>query len=294
MAATFVVEDGTGLSNANSYISVADADTYNDNHNADSSWVDGSATGSLHIAVQPTDTDTVVVDTKTYTFQTSLTDVDGNVKIGSTLAFSQANLQAAINLNIDQAEDASSYADAMTLHTTVSAGTIASNVIPMTAKTAGIAGNTIATTTGFTDELNHFEEATLLGALAEKEKHLRLATQYLDTHYGKRWRGHKGLATQALDHPRVNIEDDDGFFRDSDEVAQEVLDATVEAAIRSKTSTLNPDLANSGTIQRKKIKADVIEQDITYMGGSSPNKKYTVIDDIIRPVLIDQDKLFRS
>jgi len=38
MAATFVVEDGTGLSTANAYISVADADTYDENHNADSGW----------------------------------------------------------------------------------------------------------------------------------------------------------------------------------------------------------------------------------------------------------------
>jgi len=33
-----VVEDGTGKSNSNSYISVADAETYNDNHDADSVW----------------------------------------------------------------------------------------------------------------------------------------------------------------------------------------------------------------------------------------------------------------
>ena len=38
MAATFVVEDGTGKSNADSYISVADADQYFENHNNPSDW----------------------------------------------------------------------------------------------------------------------------------------------------------------------------------------------------------------------------------------------------------------
>jgi len=38
MAATFVVEDGTGLSTANSYLSVADADQYNENNSASTDW----------------------------------------------------------------------------------------------------------------------------------------------------------------------------------------------------------------------------------------------------------------
>lgn len=38
MAATFVVEDGTGLSTANSYVSRADATTYHDNHGAPTAW----------------------------------------------------------------------------------------------------------------------------------------------------------------------------------------------------------------------------------------------------------------
>lgn len=44
MAATFVVEDGTGLTNANSYLSEADADQYHENYGNPSSW--SSATTS--------------------------------------------------------------------------------------------------------------------------------------------------------------------------------------------------------------------------------------------------------
>lgn len=39
MAATFVVEDGTGLANANAYISVAFADQYHDDYGAPSEWM---------------------------------------------------------------------------------------------------------------------------------------------------------------------------------------------------------------------------------------------------------------
>jgi hypothetical protein len=40
MAATFVVEDGTGLSTANSYLSEADADQYHENYGDPSAWSD--------------------------------------------------------------------------------------------------------------------------------------------------------------------------------------------------------------------------------------------------------------
>lgn len=36
--ATFIVEDGTGKTDANAYVSVADADTYVDNHSQDAVW----------------------------------------------------------------------------------------------------------------------------------------------------------------------------------------------------------------------------------------------------------------
>ena len=38
MAITIVVETGAGLSNSNSYVTVAEADTYNENHYYGSAW----------------------------------------------------------------------------------------------------------------------------------------------------------------------------------------------------------------------------------------------------------------
>lgn len=55
--------------------------------------------GTLTFTGQPANTETVTVGTKTYTFQTTLTNVNGNVKIGATTAESINNLIAAINLS---------------------------------------------------------------------------------------------------------------------------------------------------------------------------------------------------
>src|ERR1700676_1647192 len=47
---------------------------------------------------QPTNGQAVSVGGKTYTFQTALTNADGNVLIGATLTASLANALAALNL----------------------------------------------------------------------------------------------------------------------------------------------------------------------------------------------------
>lgn len=67
------------------------------------SFVSGSASdtcgvGTLTLTGDPLDTETVTIGTKVYTFQTVLTDVDGNVLIGATASDSIDNLIAAINL----------------------------------------------------------------------------------------------------------------------------------------------------------------------------------------------------
>lgn len=68
--------------------------------------------GVLTFGANAGNTKVVVVGTKTYTFQTSLTNVDGNVKIGATASASLDNLIAAINLDASGA--GTKYAAAMT------------------------------------------------------------------------------------------------------------------------------------------------------------------------------------
>lgn len=58
----------------------------------------GFATQTLDIVLTPADTETVVTGPKTYTFQTTLTDSDGNVLIGADAEASLDNLRAAVTL----------------------------------------------------------------------------------------------------------------------------------------------------------------------------------------------------
>ncbi len=95
----------------------------------------------LLLALDPGNTETVVIDTKTYTWQTVLTDVDGNVFIGVDIAASAANLAAAINLDVGAGV---TYAASMTLHPTVEAIPEGADDIKARAKAPGTAGNSIA------------------------------------------------------------------------------------------------------------------------------------------------------
>ena len=106
------------------------------------------ASETLTLTGQPLNTETVVVNTKTYTFQTTLTDTDGNVLIGATAADSLDNLINAVNLGPGAGI---AYAASMTLNTTVyaeQAGTLTSE---MFAKTPGTGGNSYPTTETLTN-----------------------------------------------------------------------------------------------------------------------------------------------
>lgn len=119
-----------------------------------------AATGTLTFGGIPLNTETVTIDGKVYTFQTVLTDVDGNVLIGASASDSLDNLIAAINLD---AGAGTLYATSTTMHPTVSAAAGAGDTMVATAKASGIAGNSIGTTSTVT--LGVWAVATLLGGL---------------------------------------------------------------------------------------------------------------------------------
>jgi uncharacterized protein len=102
-----------------------------------------AAKGTLTLSANVQNNETVTIGAKTYTFQTVLTNIDGNVKIGATASDSLDNLIAAINLT---AGSGSLYATATTIHPTVSAAVAVDDRVALTAKSAGFAGNSIATT----------------------------------------------------------------------------------------------------------------------------------------------------
>lgn len=118
------------------------------------------ATGTLTSSGNFTDTQTVTIDGKVYTFQTTLTNVNGNVLIGADRTASHANLKAAINL---EAGAGTTYAAAMTLHPTVTATSATATTTVVAAKATGTPGNSLATTETQTNAA--WGGATLAGGL---------------------------------------------------------------------------------------------------------------------------------
>ena len=107
-------------------------------------WGDGAyATATLTLAGNAANGETVTIQSKVYTFQTVLTNVDGNVLIGATASDSIDNLIAAINL---AAGGGTLYAAATTLHPTFSAAAGAGDTMVITAKSKGVTANSAATT----------------------------------------------------------------------------------------------------------------------------------------------------
>lgn len=119
-----------------------------------------SASVFLDIATKPTDTDTITIGTKTYTFDTSLGSADGDVFIGSAVANSVENLVAAINHTVGSGTE---WAAATTKNTDVYAVPISASRIQLIALLPGSAGNSIASTETLTDTTDAFTAATLLG-----------------------------------------------------------------------------------------------------------------------------------
>ena len=101
------------------------------------------ATGTLTSTGTFGNTQTVVIGGKTYTFQTTLTNSDGNVAIGADAATSLSNLKAAINLG---AGAGTAYAAAMTENAYVKATTLTATTLKVVAKVPGLVGNFIPTT----------------------------------------------------------------------------------------------------------------------------------------------------
>lgn len=103
-----------------------------------------AATATLTLVGNAANADTVVVGSRTYTFETVLTNVNGNVLVGATAADSINNLIAAINLGSGAG---TTYATATTANTQVTALDDAGTVIKFTAKATGTAANSFTHTT---------------------------------------------------------------------------------------------------------------------------------------------------
>lgn len=109
-------------------------------------WGAVASKGILTLTDVPHDADTIVIDTKTYTWKTALTPTEGQVLIGGTAAIALDNLKAAIN----HAGTANTDYKCAAAHTTITATTNTDATQIVVALTTGVAGDLIATTGGGT------------------------------------------------------------------------------------------------------------------------------------------------
>ncbi len=120
------------------------------------------ATGVLTTdATAPADTSTIVIGSKTYTWQTTLTNTDGHVLIGISVATAYANLASAINLT---AGAGTTYAAATTANAAATSAVAAATTVTVTATVPGSAGNAFSTTTGGTPH-SSWGNTTLTGGI---------------------------------------------------------------------------------------------------------------------------------
>lgn len=106
-----------------------------------------AASGAVILTTIPLDGTTVTVGDKTYTYKDTLSSgpaVAYEVLIGANVAATRTNLKKAIN---DEGTAGTHYATGTVRNGTVTAGTIASATIPLTARAAGNAGNSIPLST---------------------------------------------------------------------------------------------------------------------------------------------------
>ncbi len=121
-------------------------------------WPAVKAQGKLTLQNQPSVGETITLGTKTYSFVASLvTNTDGQIVIGATVAATRANIMAAVNLS---GLPGSQYASATSLNGDVEATSTSGNDIFFTAKIGGTAGNSIASTSTLVAP-NTFDAATL-------------------------------------------------------------------------------------------------------------------------------------
>ena len=121
-------------------------------------WV-VEAQGTLTLAVNPDDNDTLTLGDLTYRFQQDLTDSAGHVQIGGRVEDSRANLVAAIN---GTGIPGTQYAKATVANPDVGAArSFEGSRLRLTARTGGPAGNSIVTTANFSSEDNKLDAATL-------------------------------------------------------------------------------------------------------------------------------------
>jgi len=103
------------------------------------------------------------------------------------------------------------------------------------------------------------------------------------------YKGYPSTSTQSLVWPRFGVTVN-SWEISSDVIPSQLTKAQAEAAIRSLTAPLSPDLKRGGAIKKRKV--DVIETE--YFAGASNATTYPVINQLLAPLLKSSTTLVLS
>ena len=279
-----IVENGSGVPNANSYLSVADADAYFEIYGSPATWVDPSAAAVLNLSVNPANNETMTVGSRTYTFKTTITPADSEIPIGTTVAETLANIVDVINGAVQKN---AAIPPTTTANADVTA-TLGTNTVTFTAIVGGSTGNTITVSETFpTVSGNYFDTDTLVGGADKKAEGLRFATQYLDGKYVLRYLGHRFSDEQGLQWPRGGVNLQDGRHLNINELPKELLHATAELAHEHLLTgdIFDSNSTNNGVIGSESNKVDVLSRSVTYIGGKQDIKVYRKVEHMLNNIL---------
>jgi hypothetical protein len=120
-----------------------------------------------------------------------------------------------------------------------------------------------------------------------KEEALRMATQYLDLQYGKKWKGKRKTTAQALAWPRNYVYDYDGIAISDDSVPTDLESATAETALLHITEDdgLIPNIEDPGGVKREKLKAGPAEIETEYFGGMGQVEQFRKVDLLVQELI---------
>ena len=272
-----LVENGSGVFGANSYIDAAYVTAYlaERNRAGEGGWATGSPGAeesaaciagtdyienrfrdlflgqkehrSISVAratwsptAQPGGSETVTIGATVYTFVASLSGA-ADVLIGSSLSASIDNLVDAINANAATAGVA--FSAALSANASASAQTFIDDALVTLARTTGTPGNAVAVSTTVTGA--SWNAATLIG-------------------------GSDIPRPQPLSFPRVGLYDRDGIRIYG--IPERLKFASAEYAVRARAATLAPDPtvdALGGTVTSLREKVGPIETETAYLAGSA-------------------------
>ncbi|RZJ12070.1 MAG: hypothetical protein EOP39_04590 [Rubrivivax sp.] len=112
----------------------------------------------------------------------------------------------------------------------------------------------------------------------DKEAALRLGTEYLGQRFAERWKGYRVSTTQALDWPRVGVVVD-RFERVYTVIPVELVRATIELALKSRTASLTADEA-------AQVKSEAVGPiAVTYADNARQQTRFAAVENMLHPLL---------